>query len=106
MKIFGEPWDSPICEGARQVPTPVGGVCVLCKELVDEGDRGVLIPYGTANGYEERPEHAECHLRSIVGSPEHIMGWCSCHGGGTDLEMTYREEARHTWRLKMGPECG
>lgn len=107
MKIFGEPWDSPVCDGAEQVETPVGGVCLLCKELVDEGDRGVLMPYGSTNGSEERPEHAECFLRSMLGAPEHILGLCSCHGGGEDVwTESYREQARVTWRLMMGPERG
>jgi hypothetical protein len=100
MKIFGEPWDAPICDDAEQVPTPLGELCGWCQEALEEGDRGVLIPYGTSAGYEMRPEHAECHLRSMVGSPSHLMGQCLCAGVAEgDSGMSLREEAKKSWEM-------
>ena len=106
MKIFGQPWDAPVCEGAEQEPAPVGEPCVWCQMPIEEEDRGVLVPCLRAGGVmESLPWHRECFLRSTVGSPAHIRGECSCHGGSEASSSTpeeVREEAREAWELFVG----
>ncbi|MGC2652293.1 MAG: hypothetical protein WA317_01535 [Mycobacterium sp.] len=44
MEFFGERWDAPVCDDARQVSTPVGEPCWRCEELIVEGDQGFVQP--------------------------------------------------------------
>lgn len=57
-----------------QTATPVGQMCVLCREPVADGD------IGTINGVDQ-VAHYECSMRSVIGSVGHQMGRCSCFGG-------------------------
>jgi hypothetical protein len=82
---FGERWDAPLVDEAKQVPTPVGQTCYACGELIAEGDRGLmrgcmrLGEDGQPVGSIE-PVHVECDLRSVLG---HQMGVCPCTGHGS-----------------------
>ena len=83
---FGHP--SGRKDWERQVPTPLGAQCILCEELIDEGDRGQINLVGQIT-------HYECQMRVVVGSVGHQMGKCSCYGG-TDEDppgMTRRQAA-------------
>jgi hypothetical protein len=100
MRIFGELWDAPVCEGADRAPTPVGTPCAWCKEPLVTGDSGVLIPYAGPEGLSELPEHRECFLRQIIGSPGHQVGRCTCTGWHEEKPVqTLREEALEAQRL-------
>lgn len=64
---FGESWGAPVCEERSHALTPVGLSCPYCLELIQENDRGVIIPYwGTGEGH---PWHLDCFLRSIGAPP-------------------------------------
>jgi hypothetical protein len=108
---FGVPWDAPLLDDARQVPTPVGELCLDCDELIEDGDRGLLmaadvtdpsVPWGYA--WVTRAVHLECHLRSTMS---HVVQQCRCFVPGRSL----RDEARATlvavneWRAEtqLGP---
>ncbi len=107
MKFFGPPWG----RGAR-VATPDGIACLHCKEEIQKGERGVLMP-----GHLEEPDeppmqvayHRECILRSIFGSPAHLLGTCRCRGGGEPENgapsISIRDEARESERIldERGP---
>lgn len=83
---FGEKWDSPMLdEDARQVRTPRRKPCYWCTDKIRRRDRGVLRPVGRLGDNGKmvgslEAIHAECDLRSIVGSPAHFKGLCSCKG--------------------------
>lgn len=109
---FGEPWDVPAVEGARQAPTPVGQPCAWCTVSIADGDQGFLIgcarldEHGNVHG-SVKPFHRECLLRSTVGSPAHLDGECSCNGGeGNGSPSTpegKRAEAIAVWdRIRSG----
>lgn len=71
--FFGEPWDAPACEGAPQVPTPVGEERSHCTVPVEDGDRGFMIshvgrdPDGNLAAFA-MPWHRECLMRTTAGS--------------------------------------
>lgn len=102
---FGEPWPSaelraPVCEDDnRRIPVPVGGVCYLCDELIDDTDRGVAIPSVVTDKATGEPmpsqlvhSHIECHLRSVLGCSGHLLGQGHTH------DISYREDARRVVR--------
>lgn len=79
---FGEPWDSPFCDMAPRADTPAGELCGFCTDPIQDGDQGVITPAILANGQPGAvPWHRECWMRQIAGSPFHLLGKCSCHGG-------------------------
>ena len=120
MRVFGAPWDAPAYDDGEQVPTPVGEPCEQCRELIEQGDRGVVIPGAKVidaagpgrlevrAGREPTagrwvtvllPFHLECHLRLSLGSLAHLEGRCSCTGAEEPaVDMTAREEARAVQR--------
>ena len=97
---FGESWGSPLLDGARRVPTPVGERCFACKEPISEQDQGlvriVLVGGGILTSHEVVPVHAECEALGIVG---HQFGVCSCTG----YDTTSRESARVLWQRLGDP---
>ena len=106
MYWFGEPWPSrrlraPICEcDAHQVPTPVGDLCLLCDESVDEDDQGVMTMFVTAEGTAAgpRPIHIECQTRNTVGNLHHLLGHCTHIGECNEMStQTFRQEALAVW---------
>lgn len=102
--IFGGLWDASICDNAIEVPTPVGEACLLCEEVIVEGDRGQMMgvvrsgPGGEPVGTQEWI-HRECALRSVMGSWGHLQGRCHCYGGTEEDPpgMSKRESAKLVW---------
>lgn len=92
--FFGAPWDSGVCEGAEQVPTPLGERCTSCAQLVEEGDQGSFTDGGLY------PIHRECALRDVLGSVAHLEGRCRCFGGDAEDEHDgdRRASALAVWR--------
>jgi len=92
--FFGERWDAPIVDDARQIPTPVGATCYHCGETVVDGDRGLMRAVGRLVNDElvasGEPIHAECDLIGVSG---HTMGVCHCTGCDTGS----RAAARLVW---------
>jgi len=103
LLYFGELWDMPFLDDKlallRQAPTPLGQLCLYCTEPIADGDRGLLQPVIGAGGSAQiQPVHAECNLRSVVGSPQHLRQQCNCFRPGlpeTD-GRSWREQARET----------
>lgn len=98
-RFFGERWDAPRVEESIQVPTPVGELCLHCEEPIEEGDRGVLMPYIDAGmNTHVRAVHMECDLRAVLGGIAHLERRCTCYGGTDhdDNNMTRRESALAT----------
>lgn len=98
MRWFGRQFDAPAWEDMAEAPTPVGEACLMCNEPILQGEAGVLMPCIVSvmpAEAAELPAHIECHLRSILGSPSHLQGTCSCVTGKPhDSGLSYREEAR------------
>ena len=93
MKWFGV---AVLLDREAEVPTPVGRRCGYCRERIEAGDQGVVIPDVGLRRVVGRPYHYECHMRMIVGSVAHLQGRCSCYGGddADPPEMTLRQAAR------------
>lgn len=99
IRWFGEPWPSeqlraPLCENdAYRIVTPVGAMCIHCRELIEEGDRG-------EESGNRRYVHRECGLRSALGNHLHVAGDCKFLGDCVQRStLTYRQEAIEVWRL-------
>jgi hypothetical protein len=95
---FGDPWPSaelraPVCEDdAERAPTPVGQRCTLCRENIEDGDRGLLEGSGWV--------HVECANRAVLGNHLHLRGECSRIGECAEKsDLTYRQEALEVWRM-------
>ena len=101
MLVFGPRTWGP---DQKLVDTPLGRACFSCKELVAEGDSGVMMPLVEAGSATYAPQHRECFLRRIVGSVGHQQGTCSCYGGQEEdpPEMTKREAALAATKLFYG----
>lgn len=71
-----------------QVPAPLGATCLLCEDLIDEGDVGSINTAGQVT-------HYECLMRMVVGTVGHQRGLCSCFGGTEEDPpgLTRREAA-------------
>lgn len=111
MFWFGEPWPSAelrasVCEDDRyRIETPIGEVCILCKEEILRKDRGLQYAFIIdVDGGKLTPSHApyahiECHFRSIAGNLAHWQGKCHYIGQCNDESTkTYREESIEVWR--------
>lgn len=92
-----------------RLDTPVGTICLHCRELIEPGDSGfVFRGHGFPEALTIDPlpmgdgsyvvEHRECHLRSVIGSVAHVQKRCSCYVLGADEtdppELTKRQAAR------------
>jgi len=70
MKWFGESWRAPICAPENEVKTPVGERCLLCKEHIEAGDQGLMMPFCTVIDAEpvsrQIAEHIECFLDDVL----------------------------------------
>lgn len=81
--------------GGVRFPTPIGRLCSLCKEAIDEGDAGV---FAYMNG-SLVPHHRECGFRSVMGGIGHLIDhefWCKVIGD-PDAGRSYRESALEVW---------
>lgn len=89
MRYFGKSWGAPVNESGEQSATPVGTGCAGgCGRAIEEGDRGVLLPYygpiGPVEdrlvvGYGQPPSlayHLSCMARMVLGpdAPEPLEG--------------------------------
>lgn len=95
---FGERWDAPAFDDAREVPTPVGEICGYCEEAVAEGDSGILMTFLESLGARQRPVHIECWLRAALGDICHLDGRCTCFDAenGEHDDRPWREQGRAT----------
>lgn len=101
LRWFGRAFDSPMYEGMPEVPAPIGEPCLMCQEPILEGEPGVTMPHVLSrDGAGEhrlviKPQHIECHIRSIVGGLDHQAGTCFCVTGehAPDSGLTYRQES-------------
>jgi len=104
---FGKWWDAPAFDDAVEKDRPVGEVCGLCEESIEEADSGTWQTFILDTGqedpkyvYEERPEHIECWLRSGLGSPAHLRRECACYGHEEPADdRSYREQGREVIRM-------
>lgn len=110
---FGEKWDAPNWDDGIAIQVPVGRMCLLCEEPIDEGDSGVMSghlrlakPGETPTGFmangdpyvsSAEPNHLECLLRSIFGSAAHLEGRC-WEAGHDEDGVSRREDARAVMR--------
>lgn len=109
---FGEPWPdathrAPVCDDDTcRVPVPVGQTCLLCSEVIQDGNRGTFMGAvievdgnylaGTS------PAHIECSHRAVVGNHLHVAGRCQHIGDCVEHStLTYRQEALAVWRYHM-----
>ena len=91
---FGDRWDAPMLDGVDcvQVPVPTHLRCSDCRELIVEGDRGLLRPVLDRDDAgepvaRESAIHVECDLLSTCG---HVFGVCHCT---MPADMSRREMA-------------
>lgn len=109
---FGEPWPdehlrAPVCmNDLDRVATPVGQECCWCHEAIQDGDRGILVPWVSPEDYVAggrhtyAPIHVECSVRQVVGPVQFLTGRCTHAGGTEDCHLpgqTLREDALATW---------
>lgn len=81
--LFGDWKGIPRGNDAQFVSTPVGERCLVCEELVADGDLGEIMHVMGHDGDEvrpvHRPAHRECMLLCIIG---HDFGICRCTNFG------------------------
>ena len=100
--FFGERWDAPAFDDAIQRERPLGSLCGLCEEPIEEGDSGTWQVFGIGDALhaEVRPEHIECWIRAGLGSPAHLRGECSCAGHEDEADdRSWREQGREVMRM-------
>lgn len=78
MKWFGNSWGAPISDKGEHVATPVGVSCLYCGDEIDDGDRGVVLPY-PGKPKDEVAYHLHCFLTATGGvegeeEEEHARG--------------------------------
>ena len=104
MRIFGDLWDAPVCDGKVAEPAPVGEPCISCREPIRPGDSGFMMAhYTTLDALDAldapldwRPQHKECSLLDVIG---HEFGYCGC----TEyLGLSEREAGRAVWAKVTG----
>lgn len=105
---FGDRWDAPAFDDAVERERPVGSLCGLCEEPIEEADSGTWQTFilGGPDDWasEVRPEHIECWLRQ-GGSPAHLRGECSCAGHEEPPDdRSWREQGREVIRMVRARE--
>jgi hypothetical protein len=63
---FGKSWGAPCCEEDEHVPTPVNELCARCRELLLEGDQGVVMPFVALGQAGFLAYHLDCYLKGIL----------------------------------------
>jgi len=67
MKWFGESWGAACCEEDEHVPTPVGESCARCKEMIRDGDQGIVSGLILLDGrMDVIAYHLDCYLKGIL----------------------------------------
>lgn len=96
------------------MPISLPAECWYCHETVAPYDAPLASRPGpkpcmpmNINGKWE-PLHAECWVRFVMGSAEHILGECTCRRGAMGREepvdMPRREAARRAYQAWMAKE--
>jgi hypothetical protein len=67
VKWFGTNWGAPICRDLEQVPVPVETKCFHCDCHFDEHDRGLVLPYSSAEGTVDTFWHLVCFRITVLG---------------------------------------
>lgn len=67
MKWFGPPWGSIESQGLKRIPVPVGEKCFHCECSIGEQDRGLVLPYSSAEGTKDTYWHLVCLKKTILG---------------------------------------
>lgn len=66
---FGPSWGAAVCEPERHKPTPIGELCLDCREPFVNGDQGLTIP-GVHDGvFGLRSIHIACFLNELGIEP-------------------------------------
>jgi hypothetical protein len=98
-RFFGQRWDAPIVNDARQVPNLLGEPCLLCDHTSKPDDQGFIRPHVFEDGNVGfMPVHRGCEMATAIG---HLFGLCSCTGSD-DIYERGRELVRRddTGQLK------
>lgn len=67
MRWFGKSWGAPICHSTPHAATPVGEACQFCRNPIEAGDQGFLLPFLSEGVEGELPSHRKCLLRAVLG---------------------------------------
>ena len=78
VRWFGETWLAPVCDPRAHVPTPVGERCLDCRVTIEQGDRGVTIPYSRSLSGKYPVEDASDWL--VTQEPHHLACFLSSMG--------------------------
>ncbi len=93
---FGASWGAPCCDPHDHVATPVGELCMHCREPIIEGSQGLIhsVVHAVEEGkvvWSREPTHVDCYLRTIQ---QHGPECPHCRGAGAqidhDRECAYR----------------
>jgi hypothetical protein len=63
---FGKSWGAPCCEEDEHVPVPVNELCARCRELILEGDQGVVMPFVELGREGTLAFHLDCYLKGLL----------------------------------------
>lgn len=94
--FFGERWDAPAFDDAHEISTPVGEPCGMCEVPIKDGDSGTTMFFAYDHGRAVRAVHLGCFLRSVLGSPDHLLGRCSCVTGRDEEHFLASEADAYT----------
>jgi hypothetical protein len=62
-RFFGQRWDAPIVNDARQVPNLLGEPCLLCDRTIKPDDQGFIRPHVFEDGNVGfMPVHRGCEM--------------------------------------------
>lgn len=67
---FGDSWGAPCCDPNDHVATPVGELCMHCREPIVLGSQGLIhsVVHAVEEGkvvWSREPTHVYCYLRTI-----------------------------------------
>lgn len=66
MKWFGISWGAPVNDDRTHTATPVGDLCAHCQQPVQEGERGLILPFmGGPDDPPELPYHLRCFSKCL-----------------------------------------
>lgn len=96
MMWFGRAHGAPYEADTPHGQTPAGSACGRCGEPIALGDDGFVLPHHSNAHVRQVAYHYACHLRSVCGGLNHLLGRCTCCGGTETPDppgMTKREAA-------------
>ena len=83
-------------EEQQRAETPIGKLCLSCREAIQDGDSGLIVAVVRDEEASIEPIHVECQALGVVG---HDYGICTCTGHDTGS----RAAALELWE-KMGQQ--